>query len=70
MTDCPSKTPDRDTEKTQQKQAATLGKTDASRSRAPSGSVTVSDIGGPFGSTETQSSYESVDFGESGEELI
>jgi len=70
MTGCQSKTPDRDTEKNQLKQAATLGKTDADRGRAPSGSVTVSDIGSPYGSTDSQSSYESVDFGESGEELI
>jgi len=70
MTDCQSKTPDRNTDKSQLKQAATLGKTEADRDRAPSGSVTVVDIGSPFGSSDTQHGYESVDFGETGEELI
>jgi len=69
MTDCQSKTPDQDSEKNQLKQA-TRGKTEANQDRSPSGSVTVSDIGSPYGSTDTQQSYESLDFGESGEELI
>lgn len=70
MTDCQSKTPDRDTKKNQLKQAGTLSKTAAGQGRAPSDAVTVSDIGSPYGSTDTQHNYESVDFGESGEELI
>jgi len=70
MTDCQSKTPDRNTDKSQLKQAGTLGKTEADHERAPSDSVTVSDIGSPYGSPDTQQSYESVDFGETGEELI
>jgi len=70
MTSCQSKIPDRDTDKCQLKQAGTLGKTEADQDRAPSGSVAVSDIGSPYGSPDTQQSYESVDFGETGEELI
>lgn len=70
MTDCQSKTPDRNTDKSQLKQAETLGRTEAGQDRAPSGSVMVSDIGSPYGSPDSQQSYESVDFGETGEELI
>jgi hypothetical protein len=70
MTNCQSKIPDRNTEKCQLKQAGTLGKTEADQDRAPSGAVTVNDIGSPYGSPDTQHNYESVDFGESGEELI
>jgi hypothetical protein len=70
MTDCQSKIPDRNTDKSQLKQAETLGKIEADQDRAPSGAVTVSDIGSPYGPPDTQYNYESVDFGESGEELI
>lgn len=63
-------TPDRNDEKSQLKQAEAQSKTQADQGREPSGAVTVSDIGSPYGSTDTQHSYESVDFGESGEELI
>jgi hypothetical protein len=70
MTNCQPKIPDRNTDKSQLKQAGTLGKTEAAQDRAPSGAVTVSDIGSPYGSPDTQHNYESVDFGESGEELI
>ena len=70
MTDCQSRTPDRHTDKNQLKQAGTLGKTETGQDRAPSGSVTVNDIGSPYGSSDTHHSYESVDFGETGEELV
>lgn len=62
--------PDRDTEKDQLKQTGTLDKAEADQGRAPSGAVTVTDIGSPYGSTDSYQSYESVDFGETGEELI
>jgi len=63
-------TPDRDNDKGQLKQAEAQSKTQADQGRAPSGSVTVSDIGSPYGSKDAQQSYESVDFGDAGEELI
>ena len=70
MTNCQPKIPDRNTDKSQLKQAGTLVKTEAAQDRAPSGAVTVSDIGSPYGTSNTHHSYESIDFGETGEELI
>lgn len=70
MTDCHPLTPDRNSENGRQEQAGTKGETAAGRGREPSASVTVSDIGSPYGSTDSRQSYESLDFGESGEELI
>jgi len=70
MTDCQSERPERITGQIQLKQAETLGKTNADHDRPPAGSLTVTDIGSPYGSSDTQNSYESVDFGEKGEELI
>jgi hypothetical protein len=62
--------PDRASEKNQLKQAETQSKTQTGQGRAPAGAVTVSDIGSPYGSSDTQQSYESMDFGDAGEELI
>jgi len=70
MTDCHPLAPDRDGEKGRQEQAGTSVETGAGRGREPSGSVTVRDIGSPYGSADSRQSYESLDFGESGEELI
>ena len=63
-------TTDRDTGKSRLEETETQDKTVTDHGGEPSGSVTVSDIGSPYGTTEIQQSYESVDFGESGEELI
>jgi len=70
MTEFQSPSTDRNTDKSQQKQTGLQGQSAEERGHAPSGSVTVSDIGSPYGSKGNRHGYESVDFGESGEELI
>jgi len=63
-------TAERENEKDQLEKTGTQGKTRDRRGREPSGCVTVGDIGSPYTPTDIRHNYESVDFGDSGEELI